>query len=68
MKLADVASDIHAPETRLRGYEAKYGIASADFYSVYQRGLLDDDGLEQALEFTRWASAYEMKLEREGRL
>ncbi len=65
MTLADIIQDLHALEARLREYEAKYGIASADFYELYQQGLLDDEGLEQTLEFTRWASAYEMKLERE---
>lgn len=65
MTLADIIQDLHALEARLREYEAKYGIASADFYELYQQGLLDDDGLEQTMEFTRWASAYEMKLERE---
>ena len=65
MTLADIIQDLHALEARLREYEAKYGIASADFYELYQQGLLDNDGLEQTMEFTRWASAYEMKLERE---
>jgi hypothetical protein len=65
MNLTDVLQDLHALETRLREYEAKYGVASADFYKLYQQGLLDNDGLEQTIEFTRWASAYEMQLERE---
>ncbi len=65
MALNDILQDLHALETRLREYEAKYGVASADFYELYQQGLLDDDGLEQTIEFTRWASAYEMRMERE---
>ncbi len=65
MNLTDVLQDLHALEARLREYEAKYGVASADFYRLYQQGLLDNDGLEQTMEFTRWASAYEIKLERE---
>jgi hypothetical protein len=66
MKLMDIILDLHALEARLREYETKYGIASADFYELYQQGLLDDDGLEQTIEFTRWASAYAMKWEREA--
>lgn len=62
----DIILDLHTLEARLREYEAKYGVASADFYELYQQGLLDDDGLEQTIEFTRWASAYAMKLEREA--
>lgn len=65
MTLNEILQDLHALETRLREYEARYGVASADFYELYQQGLLDDDGLEQSTEFTRWASAYEMRLERE---
>jgi len=65
MTLTDILQDLHALEARLREYEAKYGVASADFYELYQQGLLDNDGLEQSIEFTRWASTYEMELERE---
>ena len=65
MTLNEILQDLHALETRLREYEARYGVASADFYELYQQGMLDNDGLEQTIEFTRWASAYEMKLERE---
>jgi len=65
MNLADIIEDLHTLETRLREYEARYGVASADFYDLYQQGALDDDGLEQTVELTRWSSAYEMKLERE---
>ncbi len=66
MTLLDIIQDLHALEARLREYEAKYGVISADFYELYQQGLLDNDGLEQTFEFTRWASAYAMKLEREA--
>ena len=65
MTLTSIIQDLHALEARLRAYEAKYGIASADFYEIYQQGLLDNDGLEQTIEFTRWASAYEIQMERE---
>lgn len=65
MTLEEIIQDLHALEERVRAYERKYGITSRDFYELYQQGLLDDDGFEQTMEFTRWASAYEMKLERE---
>jgi len=65
MKLQDIIQDLHALEERVRAYERKYGITSCDFYELYQAGLLDDDGFEKTQELTRWASAYEMKLERE---
>jgi len=65
MMLNEILQDLHALETRLREYEARYGVASDDFYELYKQGLLDDDGLERTIEFTRWASAFTMKLERE---
>ena len=65
MTLNEILQHLHALETRLRQYEAQYGVASDDFYDLYKQGALDDDGLESSLNFTRWASAYEMKLERE---
>lgn len=66
LTLEEIIQDLHALETRIRAYERKYGITSQDFYSLYQQGLLDDEGFEQSTEFTRWASAYTMKLEREA--
>jgi len=66
MKLQDVIQDLHALEERVRAYERKYGITSSDFYELYQAGLLDDEGFGKTQEFTRWASAYEMKVEREA--
>jgi len=67
MKLQDIVQDLHALEERVRAYERKYGITCSDFYELYQAGLLDDEGFEKTQEFTRWASAYEMKLERSPR-
>ncbi len=64
MTLSEIIQDLHALETRIRAYERKYGITSADFYALYQQGLLDDEGFEQSTEFTRWASAYTMKQKR----
>ena len=61
----DIIQVLRALDSRIRAYERKYGITSEDFYSLYQEGLLDDDGYEQTTEYTRWASAYAMKLERE---
>lgn len=65
MSLSELLQDLHALEIRLREYETRYGIASEDFYELYKQGLLDNDGLERTTEFTRWASAFTMKLERE---
>jgi hypothetical protein len=65
MSLEEIIQDLRALEARIRAYERKYGVTSQDFYALYQEGLLDDEGFEQSTEFTRWASAYALKLERE---
>jgi hypothetical protein len=65
-ELQNIIQDLHALEERIRAYERKYGITTRDFYELYKSGLLDDEGFEKSLEYTRWASAYEMKLEREA--
>ena len=65
MTLYELIEDLHALRARTQAYERKYGVTSQDFYELYQQGLLDDEGFEQSTEFVRWASAYEIKLERE---
>jgi len=65
MTLYDLIEDLHALRARTQAFERKYGVTSRDFYELYQQGLLDDEGFEQSIEFVRWASAYEIKLERE---
>ena len=64
MTLYDLIEDLHALRARTQAFERKYGVTSRDF-ELYQQGLLDDEGFEQSTEFVRWASAYEIKLERE---
>jgi len=66
MTLYELIEDLHAPWVCTQAYERKYGVTSQDFYSLYQQGLLDDQGFEQSTEFVRWASAYEMQMEREA--
>ena len=61
LTLEEIIQDLRTLETRIRAYERKYGITSQDFYSLYQEGLLDDEGFEQSTEFTRWASAFALK-------
>ena len=66
LSLEEIIQDLRALEARIRAYERKYGVTSQDFYALYREGLLDDEGFEQSTEFTRWASAYALKLEREA--
>ena len=66
MTLHDLIEDLQALRSRTLAYERKYGVTSQDFYDLYQQGLLDDEGFEKSTEFTRWASAYTMQMEREA--
>jgi len=66
MTLYELIEDLHALRTRTQAYERKYGVTSQDFYGLYQQGLLDNEGFEQSTELVRWASAYEMQMEREA--
>ena len=66
LTLEEIIQDLRALEARIRAYERKYGVTAQDFYALYQEGLLDDEGFEQSMEFTRWASVYAMKLDREA--
>jgi hypothetical protein len=65
MTLYELIEDLQALRVRTQAYERKYGITSQDFYALYQQGLLDDEGFEQSTEFVRWASAYQMQMNRE---
>ena len=66
MTLYELIEDLHALRVRTQAYERKYGVTSHDFYSLYQQGLLDAEGVEQSTEYQRWASAYERQMEREA--
>ena len=65
MTLYELIEDLQALRVRTQAYERKYGMTSPDFFSLYQQGLLDDEGFEQSTEFVRWASAHEMQMDRE---
>jgi len=67
MTLYELIEDLHALRVRTYAYERRYGVTSQDFFSLYQQGLLDDVGFEQSAELVRWASAYEMQMEREAK-
>ena len=66
MTLHEVIEDLHALQARTQAYERKYGVTSHDFLALYRQGLLSDEGLEQSTEYVRWASAYEMQIDRQA--
>jgi hypothetical protein len=65
MEVDDILDDIYAMEGIIKKYEKKYGITSRTFYTLYRAGKLDDSDFERTREFSDWASAYAIKLERE---
>jgi hypothetical protein len=66
MTLHEVIEDLHALQARTQAYERKYGVTSQDFLALYRQGLLCDEGFEQSTEFVRWASAYELQMDRQA--
>lgn len=66
MTLHEVIEDLHALQARTQAYERKYGVTSQDFLALYRQGLLGDEGFEQSTEFVRWASVYEMQMDRQA--
>ena len=50
--ISEILDDLRAAEEITRYYERRYGLSSADFYSLYQKGRLDDGG--QMDEFAEW--------------
>ncbi len=56
MVTANPVDDLLELANRLREYEQKYHLASADFYERYQAGVLNDE-LQHCIE---WAAAYDL--------
>lgn len=54
--MANPVDDLLELANRLREYEQKYDMASADFYERYQAGALNDE-LQHCIE---WAAAYDV--------
>jgi len=54
--MANPVDDLLELADRLREYEGKYGMSSAEFYRRYQAGVLDDE-LQHCVE---WAAAYDL--------
>ena len=64
--ITEILDDLRAADEITRRFERQYWLSSADFYALYQKGLLDDG--EHLEDFTEWAGYYEIKLDREALL
>lgn len=64
--ITEIMDDLRAADEVTRRFERKYWLSSADFYELYQTGLLDDG--ENLEGYTLWAGFYQVKQEREAAL
>lgn len=64
--ITEVIDDLRAAEEMVRRFERRYWLSSADFYELYQQGLLDDG--ENSEDFALWAGFYLIKVDREASL
>jgi len=64
--ITEILDDLRVADEITRRYERRYWLRSADFYALYQQGLLDDG--EHLEDFTIWAGYYEVKMDREALL
>ena len=63
-KIEDIIETLHAVREVCSRYEKKYKMLSEQFFELYSKGLLDDDGLNY--DFVDWAGSYKTVIEAEG--
>ncbi len=60
--ITEILDDLRAADETTRRFERRYWLSSADFYTLYQQGLLDDG--EHSEDFALWAAYHEVKQDR----
>lgn len=66
LALSSILDDLRTADQVLRKFEQRYWVSSAQFYTLYSQGLLDDG--EHSEDFSEWAGYYKLKLKREAAL
>ena len=61
--ISEILDDLRTADEITRRYERRFWLSSADFYTLYQQGMLDNGNNLEV--FTLWAGFYEIKQERE---
>lgn len=61
--ITEIIDDLRAAEEMVRRFERLYWLSSADFYDLYEQGLLDDG--ENSEDFAVWAGFHLIKVDRE---
>jgi hypothetical protein len=64
--ITETIDDLRAADEITRRFERKYWLSSADFFEIYEGGLLDDG--ENLEDYTLWAGFYRIKQDREAAL
>ncbi len=64
--ITEILDDLRAADETTRRYERRYWLSSADFFALYEKGLLDNG--EHLEEFAEWSAFYQIKLDREAML
>lgn len=66
LTLTQVLDDLRTADEIVRRFERRYWLSSADFYALYQQGLLDDGGRTE--DYALWAGFHLINLDREAAL
>ncbi|MBI1800144.1 MAG: hypothetical protein HY259_05495 [Chloroflexi bacterium] len=64
--ITEILDDLRAADEITRRFERRYWLSSADFYTLYQQGRLDDG--EHTEDFAEWSAFHQIKLDREAAL
>ncbi|MBE2197109.1 MAG: hypothetical protein IAE79_00770 [Anaerolinea sp.] len=64
--ITEILDDLRNADETTRRFERRYWLSSADFYQLYQQGVLDDG--EHMEDFAMWAGFYQIKMDREADL
>jgi hypothetical protein len=62
--IKEILDDLRAADEVTRRFERRYWLSSADIYSLYRQGQLDDG--RHAEDFAIWVGFYQIKLDREA--
>lgn len=64
MSIRELVNSMLTIEGRLRPFEKRYGLKSAEFYRLVKNGQLEDlDGREDTADLLEWLGLYELWLD-----
>jgi hypothetical protein len=66
LTITQVLDDLRTADEIVRRFERRYWLSSADFYALYQQGLLDDGARTE--DYALWAGFHQINLDREAAL